>query len=192
MLHLRWDHDLKNDQIVDWHFDNYFWSGLPIHPLRAKQVAQFCVEVYESNPDGIPYAFGDPFGAYDGGGKFNPANQRVGLTCSSFVVSLLEQIGVNIVDRRVWRRHGDDDQFFRWIIKALGGGYPNIPAARRPDHCQAVRNQVAAGAVRYKPTEIAGAATAGFKPVSFFEAFMLAGEIKCELPDGHAVPPWLV
>jgi hypothetical protein len=193
MMHLCWDHQLLNRQFGARHHADYVWVELAIDPLRAKQIGQFCVEVSQSNPDGIPYAFGDPMGAFADDGKWIEANQRVGLTCASFVLSILEQVGINLVDRRAWRKHWDDALFFSWMIRALRGEFsPDPPAALRPDHWMAVEDQVARGAVRYKPMEVAGAATAGYMPISFFEAFMLAGDMKCDLPDGHAIPRHLL
>jgi hypothetical protein len=192
MLDLAWDHILRMEPISSVHSDEYLWCGIPIDSMRAEVVANFFLEIYTANRDGIPYAFGDPMGAYGEDGKFIAANQRVGLTCASFVVSLLEKAGINLVDRRNWQKHWDDQRFFYWIIKALKEGDDRIPPAKRPDHWLAVAKQIANGAVRYKPTEIAGAATSPFYPVSFFEAFMLAGEIKAELPEGHKTPRHLI
>ncbi len=190
ILHLGWDHDLRDEEIADWTRQHYHWVALSIVEDRAKQVAQFCDLVAYANPDGIPYAFGDPMGSYNSDGKFIEANQRVGLTCASFVLSVLEQSGINLLDRRNWQKHFDDQNFFRYIIKALRGEIPGFRAAKRPDHHIAVSNQVAAGAVRYKPTEVAGAAICSFMPISFFEACMRSGEIKNELPHGNNDPPW--
>ena len=191
MLHLGWDHDLRDDPLDSGHDKNYLWVKFAIHPARAKQIAQKCVDVYMSNPGGIPYAFGNPSGAYDANHKFVTSNQTVGLTCASFVVSILEEIGIRLIDRREWGRHSDDKLFFEWMVKALRGDFhPTPPAAKRVDHHVAVSKQIADGAVRYRPTEIVGAATGGYMPISFFEACMLAGEIKPELPNGRAKPPW--
>jgi hypothetical protein len=188
MIDLAWDHVLRNELVGAIHSNEYLWVNLRINPLRAEVFASFCVEIYETNRGKIPYAFGEPTGAFNEKNEFVPIDQRVGLTCASFVVSLLEKAGVNLIDRKSWGKHSDDQRFFAWIIRALKGEIEGFPKALRDDHHVEVERQVRNGAVRYKPTEVAGAASAGFMPISFAEACMLAGEIKCELPDTSKAP----
>jgi hypothetical protein len=189
LLHLAWDHRLRRELLTPQHSDIFLWTPIRVVPQRAKQIAQKCDDIFDANQNGIPYSPGDPGGAFNAKHKFVSSDQMVGLTCASFVVSLLEDIGIRLIDRRFWQKHWDDAAFFGWILRALKGEIPNFPPATK-SHCEKVADQIKKGAVRYKPTEIAGAATSPFMPVSFFEAFMLAGEISCELPKGRDPTPW--
>lgn len=189
MLHLAWDHDLRNEVLPDHVARKYLAASLAIGPIRSKAIAHYCLEVYEANyANGIPYAFGDPLGSFDGHRNFIPGTQRVGLTCASFVLAVLEQAGINIINRDGWGPNYDDSQFFQWVIRALRGEIENVPAAGRPDHADEVQKQVAAGAVRYRPIEIAGAAASGKMLIAFPEAVKQGNTLKSRLPKSGVVP----
>src|ERR1700722_13657039 len=184
-LHLAWDHDLKNELFDSAKPEIYFWTRIAIDPLREQHVAQECEDVFVGNPDGIPYGFGEPFGRYDDTGKFIASSGCVGLTCSSFVASVLEGAGVSIIDRNGWGVSCNDAAFFDWVIRMLRGEFPDRPKAKRESHVPAIQAQIAAGAYRYQPMQIAGAATSEIIPVSFQEVVKLAEEVRIKLPQSH-------
>jgi hypothetical protein len=189
-LHLAWDHALKDEP-----FQPKGYFAIPLltgRPVRAKQVAQYCHFVSDENRvSGIPYSFTAPFDYFDERGtRVHPESSAAGLTCASFVVSVLEQAGIRLFRQGQWRWHCDDHAFFRWIIRALKGEVPLIPPAARSDHPAAVEAQMAAGAFRYRPAEVAGAACSDAIPVTFTEANVLAEAVRRHLPRGYVDPDY--
>jgi hypothetical protein len=190
VLHLAWEHDLRCEDVWPQMANNYLGVTIDRGPMRSEAVADQCLNIVEANPGGLPYAFGDPSEAFDENHKFIPGNQRVGLTCASFVLAVLEQAGIRLVIREDWGENYDDPQFYRWIIRALSGEIPGYPAAN-PDHVAAVRAQIAAGAIRYRPIEVAGAATSDSPPASFARAIGLGRDLLPRLTSDDT-PPHLI
>jgi hypothetical protein len=173
VLHLAWHNKLKNNLPKS----SYAWVDPPILERRARQVAAFCRRVYRANSSGIPYAFSpasDCFSEHTG--KFLLGPNRNGLTCSSFVLGVFHSAGLPLIQYDTWpeSREGDDE-WQRYIIDQL------TESGAALTHIRAVQSEVAAGAVRYRPEEVAGAGTAEDLPAPFVEVRRLADEILVKL-----------
>ncbi len=156
LLHLAWHHRLANDSPTH----DYLRVDPVIHPRRQLQVAAICRKVLRANPTGIPYAFSAPNDCFDEAtGQFLLGPARHGLTCASFVLAVFHVAGLPLVDYGTWplNRTGDRE-WQEQIVAALRG-------RATPEHVEAVRGEI--GSVRFRPEEVAGAATVSPVPVGF-------------------------
>jgi hypothetical protein len=171
LLHLRWHHVLSNEPASD----AYIWVDPAINSQRLRQVAAICRRVWESNQTGIPYAFSAPNDCFDvDTGQFLLGETRLGLTCSSFVLAVFHAAGLQLVDYDSWPTDRSDDQHWQTaIIKSL------IETGAAEQHINAVRKEI--GAVRFRPEEVAGAATLSSLPANFQQASAVGKMIVSQL-----------
>jgi hypothetical protein len=132
------------------------------HPKRLEQVADICRLVWRANQkQGIPYGFSPPTDCLDADtGEFLIGTTRHGLTCASFVLAVFHRAGLPLVVYENWptSRPGDRE----WQAKIMR--VLERTGADRA-HVDAVRNEV--GSVRFRPEEVAAAATASPLPADF-------------------------
>jgi hypothetical protein len=159
-LHLGWHFDLRHEPPRD----NYFWVDPAITTRRLVQVAAICRLVWRANGrKSIPYGFGPPSDTLDaatGRYLFGPAG--FGLTCATFVFAVFHRAGLDLVRYSTWplNRPGDVE-WQRLVVDNLRND-PNATA----EHIRAVENDVGTTA-RYRPEEVAGAATLSRIPAEF-------------------------
>lgn len=162
LLHLAWHHDLRNHLPGKSHL----WIELHVPQLRMRQVAAICRKVWRSNEGILPYALSPPndcFNQETGAFLFGPTQH--GLTCASFVLAVFEAAGLRLADYETWPTDRPGDQEWQsWIVGELENSDP--PADAR--HIEAVRSEV--GLVRYRPEDVAGAATTSPLPANFATA----------------------
>lgn len=155
-LHLEWHLRLSNNPPNA----EYLWIALPIHERRAKQLAAKCRLVWNRNSrDGIPYGFSDPRDFLSQDGKLNLGPTKFGLTCASFVLAVFELVGLSLIKYDTWKERGDDKVFQNWVVSELER------AKVDPTVVIAVKSEM--GLVRFRPCEVAGAATVAPPPVVF-------------------------
>ena len=171
LLHLAWHHDLRN-QSPGRH---YLWVDVPIPGPRLRQVAAICRNLWRSNRNVVPYAFSPPSDCFDAlTGQFLLGPTRHGLTCATFVLAVFEAAGLPWVQYATWPDRGAEDrQWQELVIRLLKDGSPAASA----EHIAAVSSEI--GAVRFRPEEVAGAATLSDIPVAFPAAKQL-GELVLE------------
>ena len=160
LLHLEWHCRLTSEAPTeDWLVVN-----LKINKDRLTQVAAKCRQVLGANArGGIPYGFSEPndcFDIRDGHYLFGPTKH--GLTCSSFVVAIFRYAGVNLVQSNTWPNRSEDAIYQAQLVARL------IETNVDADHVDFVRTLV--GAIRYRPEEVAGAATIKGLPAHFDQA----------------------
>jgi hypothetical protein len=174
LLHLAWHHDLRHSQPKP----NYLWVDPAISPLRLRQVAALYRKVWRSNHKAIPYAFSPPNDCFDSRtGQFLFSPTRHGLTCTSFVLAVFHAAGIQLADYTSWPMGRDEDRAWQvWVVGQLENSDPPAPT----DHIQAVKQEI--GAVRFRPEEVAGAATVSPLPATFALASERAEQIVPQLP----------
>ena len=163
LLDLAWHHRLRNDPPDD---ERYLWIDPTIPTVRLRQVAAMCRKVWRSNEQYIPYAFSQPNDFFDvetGACLLGPT--RFGLTCATFVLAIFEVVGLRLVQYETWPTGRDGDVEWQQQIVALLQQL-NPPAS--PEHISAIKQEV--GTARFRPEEIAGAATVLPLPASFADA----------------------
>jgi hypothetical protein len=172
LLHLAWHHDLR-DQLPG---PNYLWIDTPISGQRLRQVAAICRKVWRSNQRAVPYAFSAPNDCFDHvTGRFLLGPTRYGLTCVSFVLAVFEAAGLRLIQYEAWRARVEDREWQEMIVQHLETGNPPASA----DHIAAVRTEI--GSARYRPEEVAGAATMSQIPVDFQTACQLGEQVLRQL-----------
>lgn len=158
-LHLAWHCDLRN-QLPD---TRYLWIDPTYDGRRLRQVAALCRKVWRSNGKAIPYAFSPPNDCIDvQTGKYLHGPARYGLTCASFVLAVFDAAGLPLIQYESWPlgRQGDQE-WQQQIVQALRTSDPPAPV----EHIQAVELDI--GVVRFRPEEVAIAATLAPPPEHF-------------------------
>jgi len=175
-LHLEDDRRLTNGLPLPGHA----WVEPNIHRRRLPQLAAICRLVWRANErDGIPFGFGLPADCIDEeNGQFLLGPTRWGLTCATFVLAVFHRAGLQLVDYSSWPADRAEDQ--SWFAKILTYLKRTVPDPERiPDLAQIVGI-----AVRFRPEEVAGAATATPRPVDFQTASERGAAIRARLPAG--------
>lgn len=167
LAHLAWHNQLKNAPPKE----AYLWVDPLIPNRRARQVAARCRQILRGNKRGIPYAFSSPNDCFDSEtGSFLFGPTRAGLTCASFVLAVFGSAGIQLADYATWPpQRAGDLEWQQFIVEQLEKDGADA------DHIAFVRNEV--GAVRYRPEDVAGCATADQLPCSFDVAEPLSQEI---------------
>lgn len=176
LLHLAWHHDLRNQAATD----AYFWVDPSVHPRRLRQVAAICRQVWRSNQRELPYGLSPPNDCFDlETGRYLLGPTRHGLTCATFVLAVFDRAGLRLARYETWPSDRQDDVEWReWVLDQLAQGERPAP----PEHLSAVREEP--GAVRFRPEEVAGAATASVLPADFQIASVHAAEILHKIRHG--------
>jgi len=176
LLHLAWHHDLKNSLPGPV----YFWVDLDVPSRRLRQVAAICRKVWRSNQGTLPYALSPPNDCFDHQtGEFLLGPTRRGLTCASFVLAIFEEAGLRLAHYATWpTNRSGDREWQEWVIEQLENGASPATA----EHIEAVKGEV--GAVRYRPEDVAGAATVSPLPADFATSEKRAAGILDRLSGG--------
>jgi hypothetical protein len=175
-LHLAWHFDLRCEAPRT----EYFWVDPAIPTPRLVQLAAVCRLVWRANGKGrIPYGFGPPADCLDsttGEYLFGPAGS--GLTCATFVLAAFRRAGLPLLRYETWPigRAGDSEWQTR-IVAALASTPGTIT-----EHADAVRRDVGT-TVRFRPEEVAGAATVATIPVDFAVAEAHAAQLLLRLRE---------
>ena len=147
-LHLAWHFDLRKDDLSN----KYLWLDLNLDPLNKVHLATVCEMVYESNAEGIPYGICVDGSGFAKNGKYTASQIYSGLTCATFVIQVFHSQGFFIIDIPKWDHKQADKVWQRQIVQALEG-------LASDEHIQNQRIKIQDGAARFKPEEVAVAAS---------------------------------
>jgi hypothetical protein len=162
LLHLEDDRALTNGAPLP----GYLWIDPNIHPRRLSQVAAICRNVWKTNQrGGIPFGFGPPTDCFDEETHsylFGPTH--LGLTCATFVLAVFHRAGLQLVNYASWPTERLEDAAWQQeIIKYLERTILDKERILQ-------LKEVVGKAVRYRPEEVAGAATVSPRPVAYEDA----------------------
>jgi len=163
MLDLAWDFVLCNRPPQDAFGGGFVWVDPAVLPRRRlKQVAAVCRKVWRANGRrGIPFGFNSPSNCFDEAtGAFLLGPTRLGLTCAAFVLAVFHYARLPLVKYETWPRDRRGDREWQERIVSI-----LEHRGAEPDRIRALRSDV--GAVRYRPEEVAGAATVSALPAEF-------------------------
>lgn len=152
-LHLAWHFDLKNDDPTN----KYLWLDINLDPLNKAHLAAVCEMVYESNKEGIPYGICMDGSGFTKDGKYTADQIYAGLTCATFVIQVFHSQGFYIVDIPKWSHKQADKTWQLQIIQALRAYAPE-------EHIQYQLKKIQDGSARFKPEEVAVAASLPNQP----------------------------
>ena len=169
-LHLAWHCLLQNDSELPDYLT--VWVAPTVPRERQRSIAAFCRRVWRKNAkDGIPYAFSKPCKSFDAStAAFLIGPSRYGLTCATFVLAVFDAAGIPLADYLTWTldRPGDR-QWQKKIIRTLE--HQQV----EQEHIDHLRKE--AGAVRYRPEEVAASTALAPPPAAFPDAEKLGEQI---------------
>jgi hypothetical protein len=122
---------------------------------RAKAVAVVCNSVWKRNEKGlIPYALSQPNDFFDPTtGELLLGPNKVGLTCTTFVLAIFKACNINLVDFSSWEIRQDDEEWKSFILEQLQSEVDKGRATQ--EHIQAVRADMSGA--RFRPAEVMAA-----------------------------------
>lgn len=157
-LHLAWHYDLRKGDP-----DNkYLWLEIPLDPINRQHLAVVLELIYEANKNGIPYGICIDGAGFSKEGNFTAEEHYAGLTCATFVIQVLHSQKIFIIDFSKWKHRQADK---KWQIQIL----QKLSAIAPKEHIEYQRAKILSGAARFKPEEVAVAATLPNPPHGFEE-----------------------
>ncbi len=122
-LHLAFHHSFVATEIINT--DSYIWQTPKIHPFRLKNIAAKClsiVDIQNNNVNLLPYAFG-----YTAKRKFNNEGlyknyedgDEYGMSCATFVLTVFNSFGIDLLDWKNWFDREDDEETFKRLLAIL-------------------------------------------------------------------------
>lgn len=171
-LHLAFHHDLR-DEIAPVS-SRYFWAdcawlALPDFEVVGDTLIAYIESVSEETE--IAYGFDGSDVHFDGGGHYVSLDPAKGLTCATFIATVLESAGVPVVELTTWQPRADDEEWRAIIMEALQHEAPDRAAEVAQSPME----------FRLRPDEIAGASTGVKLPLVFQEAIAAAQPIRAQL-----------
>ncbi|MBB3656634.1 hypothetical protein FHX15_001862 [Rhizobium sp. BK650] len=157
--HLAWHNDLHDEPLPSG--ENYLWAeceALAQDDSLSDFVASF-IELCAQSKE-IPYGPNPPASAFDSDGRYTPQSDREGLTCATYISSVLSGAGFPVVQLETWERRPDDAVWWSSMM-----GYLNKWAPERAAELADVAIEF-----RLRPDEVAVAATSIDPPLAYRDA----------------------
>lgn len=181
LLHMPWHNKLRSESPAA---DYVLWVDPSIPKERASVVAAFCRRIWKKNEaNGLPYGLSQPNRFFDHTGGVLKGPAKVGLTCATFVLAVFDAAGLPLVRYETWPKPtGNDIKWQEDFARRL-----EEDEKVSPEHSRAFRDEV--GNIRYRPHEVAGAATNDSWPADHEYASRVAKRIRRKLAMigvGHA------
>jgi hypothetical protein len=174
LCHFAFHHDLR-DEIAK---EPYLWADAGLDPVNRRLVAAW-VGNLRINNDNIPYGLDSAGCCFDvATGEFLSPPIGKGLTCSTFIMSVLRSLGFNVLKESEWPKRSDDVAFGQRIAEMLMKAHAN------DDHIQAVKEDI--GAHRFRPEEVVGAITLSDWPIAFTDARAIADAIIIDVTEARS------
>lgn len=173
LLHMPWHNKLRSESPGA----NYvLWVDPSIPKERAKVVAAYCRLVWKKNEaNGLPYGLSQPNRFFDHTGGILKGPAKVGLTCATFVLAVFEATGLTLVRYETWPKPADEDIKRQEELARRLEADEQVPR----DHVRSFRDEI--GNIRYRPHEVAGAATSDSWPSDHKYASRVAKRIRRKL-----------
>ena len=122
-IHLAFHHLFSATEIINT--NSYIWQTPKIHPFRLKNLAAKClsiVDMQNNNENLLPYAFG-----YTARRKFNneglykdfESGDEFGMSCATFVLTVFNSFGIDLLDWRNWIDREEDSETFHRLLTIL-------------------------------------------------------------------------
>jgi hypothetical protein len=163
-LHLAWEDTLAND----WSLGGV-WACPMVERERLEAVAGMCRLVWKGYEKSrkLPYALRFDGTTFDRSGRLELRPGARGLTCATFILAVLNSVGIALVDEISWPIREAEDQRFLDALSRFATA----------DHMAILRQEVADGVRRIWPDEVLGACTLSPLPVLFDEARCAANAV---------------
>lgn len=154
VIHLAWHNLLKDDSISSNYFsnDNYFFIKSSLPELRQQSISAFCRLVLKrKNQQSIPYGLKYEGSPFDKDGVIKLNNEVSGLTCATFVLSIFERCGIELISINSWEKRTSDKIWHESIINNLVSTQQRFNISN--NHINNVRKEK--GCSRFRPNEVA-------------------------------------
>lgn len=151
LLHMPWHNKLRSESPAAHYV---LWVDPSIPKERARVVAAFCRRIWKTNEaNGLPYGLSQPNRFFDHTGGVLKGPAKVGLTCATFVLAVFDAAGLTLVRYETWPKPTAND------IKRQEDLATQLEMDEQVsrEHARVFRSEV--GNIRYRPFEVAGAAT---------------------------------
>lgn len=166
-LHLAWHCRMRLDDITRADLGAYVHIRLPLE--RAEDAIACCLQVFRANTSNqIPYGFGGFLSRFHAEtGEYQALGQS-GMTCATFVLSVLDYAGIQVLRAETWEMR-DDDRMWQDHILA------DLKDRVSPEYHSAMSEDLPA--FRFRPEEISAAALTYPRILSFRQAACLGQRI---------------
>lgn len=164
-LHLAFHYYLRHDSISDIeNKEGYRWVKLCVDEVLLPSIAQTCenVAAREQNQS-IPYGLYYRNAKFDADGVLKIDNEVCGLSCSTFVIAILEGAGLSFINFKDWKSRPEDIKAHKQLVEMLEKHKTQFNIS--DEHIANVKKEITS--LRCKPHEIAGAATNETPPSDF-------------------------
>jgi hypothetical protein len=168
LLHLEWNYRLTSEAFSA----PYLWvqTSLPIR--EQKYVAGLCALIANRQP-GIPYGLERTGVSFDTNtGDIVVGEEGKGLTCASFILAVMQSIGLTLLEEDEWPQR-NNDAWQSWVVETLRK--TKAPQAQ----IDAVERDV--GSRRFTPEEVVASSTDSSWPVGYARARELSGKLLSQL-----------
>jgi hypothetical protein len=149
VLHLAFHYDLQLS-IPD---TRYVWIDASLDDFSKKHLASVCIEVFENNPEGIPYSISREGAHLSEAGIFCADYPYSGLTCSTFVMEFLHSQGYHFINSETWLKTPEDKVWQTMIVQML-----ESHSDASSQYIDDQRKQLKRGVSRFTPEEVCAAA----------------------------------
>ena len=143
--------------------NDFIWLTLPIGELEKSLLGLFCHTLYKQNGDGIPYDFDYTGTGFDSEGKFFQTKPGTGLTCGTFVMSVLEDKDINVINPTGWPKRVEDQ---KWQFSVLMGYLKKWLSNKT---IEKKKIEITGGINRYRPEEVVVATHMDNQPHTFLD-----------------------
>ncbi|MGK5021055.1 hypothetical protein [Janthinobacterium sp. LB2P10] len=164
ILHLGFHYELHLEEIKD----RYCWLPMDGFDVEEQQALALWFEtIWEINGHKVPYGVNYSSSRhFNNRGAYAASDEDGGLTCATFVLSIFEDQGYTLIDTATSYRREDDVEWQKIILSHLA-----TKASREYIENQ---SQFLGIAARYRPEEVAGAASVNRgTPIQFDSAIDL-------------------
>lgn len=148
LLHLAGHEKLKVEVAKDVVPDNYCWAIPPYKDMELRQLAGFA-RVQAKRKRAVAFSFRyipDEY-KYVKGGDVAFKNMA-GLTCATYVLSIIDYLKLPLLDYSTWLPRDDDGPNQEHMLRCMSLRVP-------PEHYEKAKREV--GSLRFRPQEVVGA-----------------------------------
>jgi hypothetical protein len=166
LLHLAWHYDLRNEIPTN----RYAWIQPPYPDMRLRAVAAHCRRVWKTHHvSGLPYGFRYRDSKLLTDGQILHGKTEHGFTCATFVLLLFRAVGIELIDIPSWPARDSDKQWHAEMMHLLREHCSDEATSENIElHLQHLETEQ--GCARFRPEEVAGAASSDLFPTAFEQA----------------------
>lgn len=149
--HLAWHHELLNEVFIK---EEYLCDDFKLPRVNQKYLISSLQAISDLNAMAVPYGLRAPVKTFDKENRYIGTIHGEGLTCATFVLSVLKTNGFMIINESAWQISDEDTLWQDAIIKGL----ERTPGISKL-HLESAKEMVGR-VVRFHPTDVFGCGTA--------------------------------